>query len=208
MIERRRADRLRMPEIVFRAEDGLRADRKAALVRPKDGSPGHAQHQTVDRCRPERQIRMSTAPIGTWVPTNVGGPTPYPEPVFGQRIFDAKSEREGVAWLGMQDVFHHDPVRAALRGSPGCPAHQTVNRVAAFRLVQRELVAKSVELVAAVLQPVRPRDQGLPPTRGAHFVGSVSVDNLPSGGKVRAEAPADRDDNSLLVARCDLNLLA
>jgi hypothetical protein len=59
-----------------------------------------------------------------------------------------------------------------------------VDRVAVFRLVQRELVAPPVELVAAILQPVRPRDQRLAPARGAHLVGPVSVDKLPAAGRV------------------------
>ncbi len=56
--------------------------------------------------------------------------------------------------------------------------------VAALRLVQRELVAVPLELVAAVLQPVRPRDQRLTPALGlgAHLVGVIAVDKLPSGG--------------------------
>jgi hypothetical protein len=43
-------------------------------------------------------------------------------------------------------------------------------------LVQRELVPPAVELVAAILKPVRPRDQYLTSARGAHLVGPVSVD--------------------------------
>ena len=81
-------------------------------------------------------------------------------------------------------MFHHDPVRLARRGGPGDPADEAVDRVAAFRLVQRELVATPVELVAAVLQPVRPRDQGLTPARGAHLVGPISVDKVPTAGGV------------------------
>jgi len=79
VIEHGRANLLRTPEIEFRAAYRLRADRKAALVRQKDGSRWHAQHQTINRCRPERQIRMSTAPIGTRDPANVCGPSLYPK---------------------------------------------------------------------------------------------------------------------------------
>jgi len=43
-------------------------------------------------------------------------------------------------------------------------------------LVQRELVPPAVELVAAILKPVRPRDQYLTSARRAHLVGPVSVD--------------------------------
>jgi hypothetical protein len=37
----------------------------------------------------------------------------------------------------------------------------------ALRLIQRELVEAPLELVTAVLKPVRPWDQGLAPARGA-----------------------------------------
>ena len=81
-------------------------------------------------------------------------------------------------------MFHHDPVWLAGGGGPGGPANEAVDRVVVFRLVQRELVAAPVELVAAILQPVRPRDQHLPPARRAHLVGPVSVDKLPAAGGV------------------------
>jgi hypothetical protein len=61
---------------------------------------------------------------------------------------------------------------------------EAVDRVAALRLVQRELVAAPVELVAAVFKPIRPRDQGLTPARGAHLVYSVAIDNVPTAGRV------------------------
>ena len=67
VVERRRADLPRLPEIVFRVLHGFRADRKAALVGPQDSSPGHAQHQTIDRLRSrrsgtdERRSRRDTA---------------------------------------------------------------------------------------------------------------------------------------------------
>src|SRR5262249_59538241 len=83
----------------------------------------------------------------------------------------------------MEDVLHHDTVRLADGGGPGNPADEAVDRVAALRLVQRELVAAPVERVAAVLKPVRPRDQGLPSARGAHLVGPVSVDKVPTAGR-------------------------
>jgi hypothetical protein len=81
VVERRRADPPRLPEIVFRVLHGFRADRKAALVGPQDGSPGHAQHQTIDGCGPEGQIRMSAAPVGTRVRADVRGRCPHAEAV-------------------------------------------------------------------------------------------------------------------------------
>src|SRR5215831_20371578 len=151
---------------------------------------------------------MSAAPVGTRVHADVRGRCPDPQSAVQERIFNAKPEREGVARLRMEHVFHYDPVRLARRGGPGDPADEAVYRVAAFRLVQRELVVAPIELVATVLQPVRPRDQRLTPARGAHLVSPISVDKLPTAGGVRAESPADLDDHSMLIAGYDLDLLS
>jgi len=59
LIEKSRANPLRGLEIEFWAVYGLRVDRRAALVGQEDSSPWHAQHQTINRCRPGHQIRMS-----------------------------------------------------------------------------------------------------------------------------------------------------
>jgi hypothetical protein len=108
----------------------------------------------------------------------------------------------------MEHVFHYDAVRFARGDGPGDPADEAVDRVAAVRLVQRELVATPIELVATVLQPVWPRDQRLTPARGAHLVGPISIKNLPTAGGVRAESAADLDDHSMLIAGYDLDLLS
>jgi hypothetical protein len=108
----------------------------------------------------------------------------------------------------MEDVFHHRAVWLALGGGPGGPTDEAVDCIAVLRLVQRELVAPAVELVAAVLKPVRPRDQYLTSARGAHLVGPVSVDKLPAADRVRAESTTNLDDHSLLISDCDLDLFA
>src|SRR5262252_4271408 len=127
---------------------------------------------------------MSAASVGTRVRAEVPGRCPHPESAVRQRIFVANPEREGVARLWMEDVFHHGPVWLALCGGPGGPADEAVDCIAVLRLVQRELVALAVELVAAILQPVRPRDQYLTSARGTHLVGPVSVDKLPAAGGI------------------------
>jgi hypothetical protein len=76
----------------------------------------------------------------------------------------------------MEDVFHHRPVRLALGGGPIGPADEAVDCISVLRLVQRKLVAPAVELVAAILKPVRPRDQYLTSARGAHRIRPVSGD--------------------------------
>ena len=63
---------------------------------------------------------MSAAPVGgTRARADVRGRCPHPESAVRQRIFDAEREREGIARLRIEDVFHHDPVRLALGGGPG-----------------------------------------------------------------------------------------
>ena len=75
----------------------------------------------------------------------------------------------------MEDVFHHRPVWLALCGGPVGPADEAVDCIAVLRLVKRKLVVPAVELVAAILKPVWPRDQYLTSARGAHLVRPVSV---------------------------------
>src|SRR5262249_20110259 len=137
MVEPCRADPSRFLKIVFRVLRGFRANRKAAPVEPQDGSPGYAQNQTIDGCGPERQVWMSAASVGARVRAEVPGRCPHPESAVGQRIFDANPEREGIARLWMEDVFHHGPVWLALGLGPGGPADEAVDCIGVLRLVQR-----------------------------------------------------------------------
>src|SRR6516225_9786960 len=104
-------------------------------------------------------------------------------------------------------MFHHGSMWLPLGCGPGRPADEAVDCVAALWLVQRELVAPSVKFVAAILQPIWPRDQYLTPARGAHFVGSVSVDKLPAAHGVGAKSSTNLDDHCLLISGRDRDLL-
>ena len=73
-------------------------------------------------------------------------------------------------------------------------------------LGERQLVALAVELVRAVLDAVRPRDQHLPSARGALLVRPVAVQHLPFAYGVRAKPAADTDDHRALVAVDQLHL--
>ena len=101
-------------------------------------------------------------------------------------------------------MFHHGSMWLLLDCGPGCPADKTVDCVTALWLVQRELVALSVKFVAAILQPVWPRDQYLTPARGAHLVGSVSVDKLPPTRRIGAKSSTNLDDHCLLISGTSL----
>src|SRR5262249_16193528 len=94
-----------------------------------------------------------------------------------------------------------------LRCGPVCPANEAVDCVTVLWLVQRELVASSAKFVAAILQPVWPRDQYLPPGRRAHLVGSVCIDKLPAVGGVGAKSATNLDDHCLLIKGSDRELL-
>src|SRR5215469_10035653 len=149
---------------------------------------------------------MSTTPVGTWVRAKVRGRCPHLETAVRKCIFDTDSKREWVAWLWIEHIFHHGSMWFLLGCGPGCPANKAVDCVTALWLVQRELVAVSVKFVAAILQPVWPRDQYLAPARGAHFVSSVSVDKLPATRGVGAKSSTNLDDHGLLITDCDRDL--
>jgi hypothetical protein len=75
-----------------------------------------------------------------------------------------------------------------------------------LRLGQRQLVVPAVELVAAVLEPVRPGNQQLAAARGARLPGAEAVDDVVAVRAVRGEAAADLDRRGALIAELDLNL--
>ena len=102
-------------------------------------------------------------------------------------------------------MFHDGSIWLTLGCGPSGPADEAVDCVAVLRLVQWELVTPPVELVAAILQPVWPRDQRLTPARGAHLVGPISIKDLPTAGGVRAESPADLEDHSALIPAYDFD---
>jgi hypothetical protein len=107
----------------------------------------------------------------------------------------------------MEHMFHHGSMRLLLDCGPGCPADEAVDCITALWLVQRELVAPSVKFVAAILQPIWPRDQYLTSAPGAHFIGSVSVDKLSAAHGVGAKSSTKLDDHCLLISGCDRDLL-
>ena len=82
-----------------------------------------------------------------------------------------------------------------------------MDRVLPLGLVERKLVPLACDLVAAVLDPVRPGDQLLPAAARRNLVCLVTVDEDAVGGAVRAEAGADLDDDRPLVSELELDLL-
>ena len=83
-----------------------------------------------------------------------------------------------------------------------------MDRVPVLRLVQLELMALPVELVAPVLQPVRPGDQDLAPARGARPAGRVAVEDLTPASRIGANPAADLVQDGSLVVGEELDLLA
>ena len=83
-----------------------------------------------------------------------------------------------------------------------------MDRVPPLGLVERELVALARELVAAVLNPVRPRREQLPAAGAAHRDDAVAVEHRLVADRVPAQAAAEPDDDHALVADRELDLLA
>ncbi len=104
-------------------------------------------------------------------------------------------------------MLHHDAMRMTFADGPGRPSHETVDRVRELRLGERQLVALPVELVASVLEPVRPGDEQLAATRLRLLVQAVAVEELLIGDRIDAQSTAHLDDHRALVAERDLDLL-
>ena len=81
-----------------------------------------------------------------------------------------------------------------------------MDRILLRDVVERELVVLAVEAVAAVLNPVRPRDQNLPAPRAAHLVHPVAVEQLAAVERVLPQAATDLHDDRPLFAMDDLVL--
>src|SRR3954447_22625722 len=99
-------------------------------------------------------------------------------------------------------------VGLAFGDAPGRPPDKAVNGVLPLGLVKRQLVSPAAELVAAVLDPVGPRDQQLAPAARRDLVHFVAVDHGAAVGDVGAEARTDFDDDGALIPGGELDLLA
>src|SRR5215831_7435909 len=97
---------------------------------------------------------MRTTAIGTRNRADVASRCPHTKTARRERIFDTETEREWVAGLRIEDVFHENLVRLARNGPPDGPADEPMDCVVALRLVEWQLVTTPVELVAAILQPI------------------------------------------------------
>ena len=75
-------------------------------------------------------------------------------------------------------------------------------------LVERELEGTALELVRAVLDPVRPRREDLAAAGAAELVEPVAVEHRRIAEPVTAQTTADADDDRPLVAVRELDLLA
>ena len=78
------------------------------------------------------------------------------ETALGQPVVDGQRQGERVALLWVEEQFHDDPIGPLVACFPAEPAGQAMNRVAPVGLGQRGLMGDVRELVAPVLQPVRP----------------------------------------------------
>ncbi len=151
---------------------------------------------------------MEAAAVRARVRAEVRGRRRDRQALVGERVLDREARAERVAGLRVEHVLEHDPALLALADPPAGPADEAVDRVARLELVERQLLLLPVELVGAVLDPVRPRDQHLPAAGGDLPVGGVGVEQLTAARGVRPQAAAHLDDDGALVAVGDLELLA
>ena len=83
-----------------------------------------------------------------------------------------------------------------------------MDRVLPLGLVERQLVPLAGELVAAVLDPVRPGDQLLPAAARRDLARLVTVEHGQAAGEIGPEAGADLGDDGPLISEGELDLLA
>ena len=125
-----------------------------------------------------------------------------------QRVLDPEVERERIARARVEAVLERGAIGLSLRNRPLRPADEAVDGVPPLGLVERELVGTALELVRAVLDPVRPRREELAAAGAAELVEPVAVEHRRISEPVTAQTAADTDDDHLLVAVRQLDLLA
>ena len=125
-----------------------------------------------------------------------------------QRVLDAEVERERIARARVEAVLERGAIGLSLRNRPVRPADEAMDGVPPLGLVERELEGMAVELVRAVLDPVRPRREELAAAGAAQLVQAVAVEHGRISEPVAAQTAADTDDHHLLVAAGQLDLLA
>jgi hypothetical protein len=108
----------------------------------------------------------------------------------------------------MEHVLHHDPVRLTLPDRPRGPAHEAVDRILLLHVVDRKLMTPPLELIAAVEYAIRPRNEHLPSSGGAHLFRAVRVEDVAAACRVRPQAAPDLHDDRPLIRVRDLDLLA
>ena len=206
MVQDRGADRPRAAEVELRAFDRLAADREPAVVRLQHGAGRDSQGRRIDRGAAGPQVRMGPGSVRGSLTADVRRCRLHPQPVVRKRVLELEREGERIARLRLERVRHQHAAALLLGHRPRLPSDEAVDRVPMLGLRERQLVALAVELVRAVLDAVRPRDQHLPAARGALLLRAVAVQHLPLAHGIRAKPAADTDDDRALVAVYELRL--
>ena len=106
---------------------------------------------------------MGAAAVGTSLGAEVGRGRRDAEPALRECVLDPQLERERIAGLRIEHVLHDDTAPVVFGRPPGSVADEPVDGVSALGLGERQLMTTPVELVRAVLNAVRPRNEHLPP---------------------------------------------
>src|SRR5262245_61455396 len=208
MVELQRADRLSGSEVELRSVDRLPADRDRAFVRDQCRLGRNAQLEPIHEAVAGREVRMHPEAIGARVLPHVRRLHPHRETVIANRVLRSEIERERVTGSRVQSMLEHGAFGTLLRNPPLGPAHEPVDRVLALRLVDRQLVALSFELVGPVLDPVRPGREQLPAAGATDRNDAVTVEHRAVPDEVLTKAAAYAHDDDPLVLERELDLLS
>ena len=149
----------RPSEVVLRPVDGRPPGRRAALVGGQDGAAGGTQDERVDPLRAEREvgmrarIRTGRRPDRRWSPWS--SPT-----VRRPRAYSMPSASGRVAGPRVDQMLHHDRLQTPADEPPPSGRARGSRRSPPGR--RWAPGGCPVELVAPVLEAVRPQDQHLP----------------------------------------------
>ena len=151
---------------------------------------------------------MRADPVRARVGSRVRRLHQHGEALLLQRVLDPEIERERIARARVEAVLERGAIDLPLHDRPLRPADEAMNGVPPLGLVERELEGTALELVRAVLDPVRPRREDLSAAGAAELVQPVAVEHRRIAEPVTAQTTADADDDRPLVAVRELDLLA
>lgn len=146
---------------------------------------------------------MLPASVGAGLIAVVGGDGRDAQSRLVEAVVDLHIQQERVPLERVEGRSHDNLVLGLAHRLPGSPMQEAVDGVVLVRFGEGDLIVCPVETVAAVTEPIGPRDQRGAVGAVAHRLQRIGLQHVPITGTVAADAAADLDDRDLLISVAD-----